>query len=131
MRMRLREQLPKSEISPITCAGLTCSAKVRFGASDANIVVTMGANERPSAIAAVMAAPGYASDAEVRQSLATTFSACSVAVLSLTSPEMAPKERARFAVRVSEAGGVGLPQGAWTFTSGNSSKINWFRATRP
>jgi hypothetical protein len=95
MRMLLREQLPKSEISPFTCAGLTCSAKIRFGASDANIVVTMGANERPSAIAAVMAALSYASDAEVRQSLATAFSACSVAVLSLTLQEMEPEERVR------------------------------------
>jgi hypothetical protein len=74
----IRERFPRLEISAFTCAGVTCSRTINpmyetplgFFTFSADIVVTVGANERPVAIAAIMRA------SKNRYLFDTAFSAC-------------------------------------------------------
>jgi len=122
----IRERFPRLEISAFTCAGVTCSKTINFFTFSAVIVVTMGANDRPVAIAAVMSAP------KDRELFDTAFSACADAIVSITAPDMPLDQRSDFANRVMDAHEAGIRYGDWTFTSSTApySRSRIFQANR-
>ena len=96
--MGIREHFPRAEISAFSCAGATCSKKINFVWFSAYIVVTMGTDARPAAIAVVTARPRAAS-ADVQELFDAAFKACAVAVVSLIAQDMAWDQRTDLAAK--------------------------------
>ena len=107
----IRARFPRLEMSPFACAGVTCSKTINFFTFSAFVVVTMGANERPIAITAVV------SDPKDRKLFDSAFGACAEAIVSVTAVDMPLDKIPDFVDRVIDALGADIRYADWTFTS--------------
>src|SRR5262245_52301323 len=80
--MGIREHFPRLEISPFSCLEATCSSKIDFVWFSALVVVTMGADAQPVAIAIVTAPPRAERGTDLRELFDAEFKGCAIAVIS-------------------------------------------------
>jgi hypothetical protein len=111
---RIREHFPRLEMSAFSCVELTCSKKIDFVWF--NVIVTLGADAQPIAIAAVTDPPKAASG-DLRELFDTAFKECAVAIVSLAVPDVSWDERVALAIRAISASGARVGHGDWTFAS--------------
>jgi len=90
---------------------LTCSKTISFAKFSAEIVVTMGGDGRPAAIAVVMDKPSGSAERE------TAFNACAEAIVSLTTPDMTRDQRVELATKVVDADAARVGYDGWTFAA--------------
>ena len=76
------------------------------------IVVTIGADARPVAIAVVM----NQRTEQDRKIYDTAFNACAVEIVSLAAPDMPEDQRSDFADKVMGANDAGIRYRDWAFT---------------